>query len=307
MATIPPLIAVCYVDPYVAAQNWQAQVPSIAKYPVIIIGSRNLTNDIIFKNTIKAANPRIKMLGYILANERTNQNNPAKSIFAAVPTGSPYECNYIDPNTGLTVFPQLGLFRLFDWRWTGFPQVLSNGVDAVLNTYPYDGIFFDNSGVFNIAQPDTVNGTTVALVNGQTPADIRADMQAGYQVAMSLIRSKHPGILMITNGTPNYVDTNGGMVEGHPERQAVELPPFAGQASPGMDVALTLDTGVTPMTDSAITTAFNTARAYGNNVFYAYTRTNYQLVTWPTAFDAIAAAYPPDPPATPPPIRIRIR
>ncbi len=304
MATIAPLIVVAYIDPTIQAQKNQEAL--VAKYPVAIVSSGMGTAYITWRNTVKALNPLIKLLGYVLGNERTNQNNPGKTSWAAVPSNSTNECNYIDPNTGLTVYPQLGLFRLFDWRSTAYHDAFQLACAATLNNYPYDGIFLDNSGVFNIAQPDTVGGTPVAPVNGQTPAQIRADMQAGYQQCITDFRAAHPGILIITNWIPNYTGANGGMVEGHPERRPAELPPYVGQSSPGMDVGLRLDTAGT-YTDAQILADMNDVHSYGANAFFAYTKFNYQTITWPAAvFDPVIAAYPPDPPATPPPLRIRI-
>jgi hypothetical protein len=288
MAQIAPLFCTAYIDNKLVPQ--QGQEATVAKYPLIVFGSRTQAADIAFKNTVKAINPRIKILAYVLGNERTQQSNPGLPFWNAVPVDDDHECNYLV--NGVKFYPSIGGKHLFDFRTAEYRTAFSAACDATLASWPYDGLYIDNCTVFDAANPD---------------AGIRQDMRDALQVCISDVRAAHPGIIFIGNSQENWVDLNGELNEGR-FSDWDELTPVAGQASPNINIAQCYVTSpeLGTLTEAQIETQMLDAHALG--AFYAISpsRNDYQHALWYDFFDDVIAAYPPDPPEVPLPIRIRM-
>ena len=308
MARYAPLMLTAYIDAAQPAQ--QGQEATVAKYPLVVTGSTVTTLQNQWRATVKALNPDIKILGYVLGNERSTQFNPGRAIWQALPVSPAVECNFI--YNGLTHYPTLtnlpGGFRLFDYRYSGYTQALIDVIGATINSQAgiYDGVFIDNCTVFTGAQPSSYNGyvgDSHGVENYPGAAAIRAEMLEALQETLTAARAAFPDIMILGNSSFNFTHINGEMNEGRPEDYAAELPSIPGQTLPGLNVGMLLEpSGVS---EATIIAAMNTVHSYDG--IFTYSR-NFQHAEWFDFYDPIMAAWEaenaPDPENLP--IRIQL-
>lgn len=204
------LFTVAYIYPDKISPFIQCDL--VAKYPIAIVPQSDDPVYIAWRDRIRQLNPAIKLLAY------------QQTIYLVTEIAGPGVGPGARVMAAESVPAQLSVSRLpngpyFDYRIPAFKTSFLHACDAVLKSYPYDGLFLDNCTVWGQYQGTDVAGLTAAL-----------------RSTILELRARQPNILIVTNGIEKYVGANGGMCEARPLDMAKEMPYYDGQAFPRINM-----------------------------------------------------------------------
>lgn len=219
---------------------------------------------------VKSANPSIKILSYMIVAQEPGFFAPGvgNSILMNWPSYAPYgqEPWLMTPAGDIAAITEgWKVRRLFDYRKPVWRDLFKQSVIAVMSSYSYDGMFFDN-----------------CTASWAKHAPNQPALTAALQSALLDIRYLYPDKYFVGNGAENWMGLNGEMNEGR-ANQAEELIPSNGQVVPNLNMYYMLATVATP--DSEIQAGWNLARSKGA-LFGCYDPA--RAVFWPPVFDALA-------------------
>jgi hypothetical protein len=266
-APIPPLFCIAYIDPGIPSQANQESI--IARYPLAIVPQDMRANRVQWKDRIKHLNPNILMLGYQMVIEETTVPGPGHDVMRLVQNSWCMYPGGFYPTVQVEPGPRN--FRIYDPRQLEWQESFLAACRAMLESYPYNGIFLDQCTVYEKA----------ALL----PA-VKAEMRQALQVTLLRLRREFPSLFLIGNSSYNWQGLNGELNEGRSEKMGVELAPFVGHALPTMDLYQSLLTNPNDIE----TVKREMALAHSKGAFYS-AAVDYQHVLWFDAFDEIMAKY----------------
>lgn len=294
-STMPPIFVVAYGIPLAA------QWPIIAKYPLAVLDQGYHPEVYPRYDSIRDLNPDIKLIGYqVVLEHAAHQTGPGAAVVNATTDPSTYCIN----NTGSTITYVHGAttvnilvgqpitywngthdVKLRDYRSPLWQAAFLSACDAILEAYPFDGLFLDNCGTLPM----------------QAPGDdaTQEEMQAALIGVIEQIRANHPDKIIIGNGPAYYATTfgrevpaalNGSMTEtfsaSNPFLRLAPEGAIRTYTPPIMNMFVDLRTSAT---DEAGIKAAATM-AFKNRMMYAV-EANYISYTYPPIFDEIKAAY----------------
>lgn len=253
--------------------NTPEEAAIAAKYDMLIVkqtpiaGGSSYTSFMQWLGIIKGINPGIKILSYIIVAQEPGFFAPGvgNSILMNWPTYAPYgmEPWLMTPAGDIAAITEdWKVRRLFDYRKTVWKDLFKQSVQAIMNTYPFDGLFFDNCTA----------SWSKHIPNQQALSD-------ALQQTLLDIRYLYPGKWFIGNCVENWMGLNGEMNESRPS-QSSELEPVNGQIVPNLNCYYMGVTVSTP--DNDIVAGRSLAESKGA-WFGVYDPA--RAVFWPPVFD----------------------
>jgi hypothetical protein len=215
--SIPPLFCVAYITPDAPGQGNQEW--AVARYPLTLVPQDIRPPYRKWRDKVKHINPRIYMLGYLVAIEQSLVPGPGHDKLREIKNSY---CVYPDGFVP-TVPEPYGAMRVFDPRNKEWQGKFLEACHATLASYPYDGLFMDHCTIFNIASP--------------VPS-VKEEMRVALQETLLILRKEFPNILLVGNSHYSWNGLNGEMNEGRPSDIKKELEPFAGHVLPRVELVL---------------------------------------------------------------------
>ena len=258
------LFTVCF-----GTQHTPAEAAIAAQYDLLIVNQNTSTVSKAWYDSIKAINPNIKLLAYLIVNHEPGTAPGAGNdiLRDANRWNAVQQEPWLMTADGNIVAIQLDGWksrRLYDYRKAIWKDSFKLACDAVLAAYPFDGLFLDNCTASWVKYEPNIPALTTAL-----------------QSSLLDIRRAYPSKWLIGNGVENWMGLNGEMNEGR-LNDVGELAPVNGQVVPNLNCYLFITTPTT--TDLELQTAYNAIAPYG--AWYGVQR-NDNVLYWPTLFDTI--------------------
>lgn len=262
---IPKLFCVAYITP--DAKNQQGQEAAVAKYPLAIVAQDTRRAFVEWRQTVKALNPSIVMLGYQVVIEETLDPGPGHDHLRLVKNAwATYPGGYLPTVNNGPGTPQR---RIFDPRSAEWRKRFLDACSATMASYPYDGLFLDQCSVFPKAHPFPW---------------IRAEMEVALQDTLLELRKRFPTALLVGNTAKSWRGLNGEMNENRLPEAPPELLPFSGHVEPRLEMVL--DSLKTP--NDIANVRRNMEMAHRAGAFYGAS-VDFQHVLWLRAFDRVIA------------------
>lgn len=261
----PRLFCVAYITPDAPGQG--GQEAAVARYPLALVPQDMRGAFAQWRDRVRRINPAILLLAYQMVIEENTLPGPGHDELRKVRDGyCVYPGGFVPT---VTVPPSTRSFRIFDTRSSEWRARFLSACDAVLRSYPYDGLFLDNCTVYDRAHPFP---------------GVRADMRHGLQQALLELRHQHPGVLIVANSSYHWSGLNGEMVEGRPLEIATETAPYPGHTQPVVELVQAL----VGSSAGAGEVSRQMQAAHAQGAFFG-AAIDYQHVVWFDEFDAVVA------------------
>lgn len=264
---VAPLFCTAYITPDAPGQGGQEAV--VARYPMALVPQDNSPVYRKWRDKIKTINPKIVLLGYQMVIQETRVPGPghdklrnARNAWSVYPGGVAPRIFDGSMREGS---------RIYDPRNASWRTAFLEACRATLASYPYDGLFLDMCDVVVKAHPFPW---------------VRTEMRAALQETLRSLRNEFPSAILVGNSSQSYAGLNGEMDERRPSDMAAEFAPFAGHASPRVE----LYQSRLRRADDFETVAREMAMAHSYGAFYG-AAVDYQHVLWFDAFDRVLTAY----------------
>lgn len=266
LSTIAPLFCTAYINPTVPKQKGQESI--VARYPIALVPQDVGIEFKQWRDRVKGLNPSILLLGYHNVNKTSVIPGPGHDKQRELENSW---CTY--PNGFIpTVLSSGANVRLFDMRKKEFQDNFLEACRAVLNSYPYDGLFLDNCTVFPICHPDE---------------GVRAEMRQALQNTLTILRKEFSTQILVGNSSYHWSGLNGEMNEGRPNNMD-ELNPYGGHVAPRIQMYLSQ---LSHSHDIAFMKK-EMARAYSHGAFFgASLRADFSQALWFDEFDDVIAEF----------------
>lgn len=234
--------------------NTPEEAAIAAKYDLLIVkqtplsGGSSYTQFMQWLGMLKSMKPTIKIMSYMIVAQEPGFFAPGvgNSIIMNWPAYAPYaqEPWLMTPTGDIAAITEdWKVRRLFDYRKNVWKDLFKQAVTTIMNSYPFDGLFFDNCTASWAKHVPNQSALTAAL----------------QQILLD-IRHIYPDKWFIGNCVENWMGLNGEMNEGRPN-QAAELDPTNGQIVPNLNLYYMPATVNT--TDAEYTAGWNVAKAHG--------------------------------------------
>ena len=261
IGSMPRLYCVAYITPDAPGQRDQEAM--VAKYPLAIVPQDDGRAFIRWRDRVKSINPDIVLLSYQMVIEETTVPGPGhRSLQKIHDSWCVYPGGYI-PTVGSSHKQR----RLFDPRKQAWQDGFLEASIATLSSYPYDGLFLDQCGIFVKASPI---------------ASIREEMREALQQTLIRLRQALPNILIVGNSRDSWIGLNGEMNESRLGEIQKELRLFSGHVQPRVELVMSY---LNSEADTE-TVRRQMASAHSFDAFFAAT-VNTQHVLWFDAFDEV--------------------
>lgn len=257
--------ATCYGVQYTAEEAAIA-----AKYDVIAVNQNTSVAAKAWFDSVRGLNPSIKIIAYLIVSQEPGSAPGVGNtiLMDANRWSAASQDPWLITPTGDIAAMQLDTWknrRLFDYRKAVWQTAFKDACRAILNAYPFDGLFFDNC---------TANWTKMVAYGG-------TEMATALQNVLLDVRREFPNKLLIGNGVENWMGLNGEMNEGR-LADIAELTPYVGQVVPN---ANTFFMAVQPSTtEQHIQETFLQVKPYGA-MFGAYRWDG--VLSWPAIFETL--------------------
>jgi len=216
LATAPKLFCLAYITPDAPGQG--GQEPTVARYPLAVMGQERRAAALRFRGRIRELNPEIVTLGYQMTIEENTVPGPGHDLLRQLAG-----CWVQDGSDAFTVTVSPGKKRrVYDTRRREWQDKFVQACLTTLEADPYDGLFLDQCTVYSAASPDRA---------------VRDDMKAGIQAALTELRRQAPDALIVANSSFSFDGVNGELNENRPRDYAAELAPYNGHAHPSAELA----------------------------------------------------------------------
>lgn len=256
----PKLYCTAYITPNAPTQGGQEQM--VARYPLALVPQTNTTLFRDWRNRVRSYNNDIIFLGYQMVFEEVpTQPGPGNDvlrqsgdIWLRLPNG---RYSFIKSGTRT--------LRLADTRKPKWQSAFLNACRAVLNSYPYDGLYLDNCTIYTKAHPSPL---------------VRSELSSALQSTLLRLRTEFPDKIIVGNASDDWKGLNGENNEGRPRDATRELAPKVGQTPPWCNMYQSL---LKSPTDTVTLNAEMTL-AHSMGAFYS-AAVDYQHVLWFPQFD----------------------
>lgn len=260
LSKAPKLFCTAYITPDAPGQGGQEAL--VAKYPLALVPQDTRFAFVKWRNRVRALNPNIVLLGYLVVIEETTVPGPGHELMFKLNEG---HCKYPGGFVPTVENPSSGQkFRIFDPRNREWQRQFLEACRVTLSSYPYDGLYLDQCTVYERAHPFP---------------NVRREMRDALQSTLAQVRAQHPEALLIGNSSFNWADLNGELVENRPGDIATQLIPFPGHANPQISLVQSL---MGEMDPERIRPLMQLAHARGA---YFGVAKDYQHIVWPSVFD----------------------
>lgn len=260
--TVAPIYAVAYIDPGLKSQ--QGQEATVARYPIALVPQDDRPHFRRWRDDVRRLNPRIILLAYQMTMEETTVPGPghdrlrlARDSWCTWPGGAPVWGGKPEKRR-----------RLYDPRKAEWKERFLEACAVTLRSYPYDGLFLDQCGVFFLHS---------------LPPHVRRQMRKHLGETLMELRRRQPGAVLIGNSSYDWEGLNGEMSEADESRFDNEFRSFAGHAQPQIDLGLVLLDETTGNDDYVRRRLISTCRH--GALFSA--AASYQHVPWFRVYDEV--------------------
>ncbi len=264
-----PLYCAAYIDP--TNPSMQGQDQYIAKFPIAVVPQDTLPPYLVWKNGLKTLNPDLKLLAYMGASEESMVSGPGFDLIHQLAPNSWLTVNGKPVTVPVGGTPGFTVGRVYDPRDPVWQNAFILACAAVLNSYPYSGIFLDQCYIYG--KPP------------MTSTDINS-MQVALNATLLKLRASFPNKIIIANSSITWDGVNGEMNEGRPADLPAEAAAYPGHASPRMELFYYSMTSPTDTVNAV--QMFNLALQ--NKAFFG-TSYSAQVINWYPFFDDILQGY----------------
>ncbi len=171
--------------------NLATDAANLATYPLLILPQANDAATIAWRNSIKAINPGILMLGYqMVASDAHTVPGPGNAIMP--------NYGYCRDASGAVIL--VNNVALHDYRHSYWRSAFLRACQTVMGSYPWDGLFLDNCAVWS---------------NMSTDPGVLSVMQSSLQQALADLRTLFPQSLLTGNSAQHFGSLNGELHENY--------------------------------------------------------------------------------------------
>lgn len=264
-----PLFCTAYIDPGIDIQKNQEHF--VAKYPLALVPQDDRKHFVLWRDKVRNINPDIKLLGYQMVIEETTVPGPGHDIMRAL--NNPwvkYPGGYIPRVTYKTAPKENPYKRIFDPRKQEWQKAFIDSCMAVLDSYPFDGLFLDQCTIYAKA----------AIV----PAT-RLEMFQALDETLHKLRRSVGDKILIGNSSYNWAALNGEMNESRPTKLPKETRLTEEYFQPRLELFYYLkNINESEKVRAMLQLALNNKAFFGTSI-------NHQTVRWHKLFDEVLSDY----------------
>ncbi|MFT5548680.1 MAG: hypothetical protein ACI9CO_000597 [Candidatus Azotimanducaceae bacterium] len=190
---IPPIFCTAYIDPGIESQKGQEQ--TVAKYPLALVPQDGRRHFVQWRDDVRSINPDIMLLGYQMVIEETTVPGPGHDVMRGLADSWVEYPGGYQPTVKMSATK---IRRIFDPRHKEWGPAFLDACEATLNSYSYDGLFFDQCTIFGIA---SLSSST------------REEMLGALREVIVELRRRHPKKLFVGNSAYSFSGLSGELNE----------------------------------------------------------------------------------------------